>query len=166
MRWSGSCFERPNYMITVFNNELCCNSFGRSGPALDDTNREAYDALQNPFLLSLYANIVTPEDMPLAESGEVTAFLVVEDFWKRRVRGVSDGQRAVGLSELSQEPKRKSAVILSDKTLAAELVLIADTDDPQVISGVEMLLREGVIREQGADAVAWIHEWFKDTGAG
>lgn len=128
----------------------------------EPTNVRLVEALQNPFLLSLYANIVTPTDMPLAESGEVPAFLVVDEFWKRRVRGVSEGQRAVGESEHSQEPKRKAALHLSDKSLSGELAISRGSDDPQIDSGLEMLLREGVIRDQGTNAVAWIHEWIRE----
>lgn len=126
------------------------------------SNPRLMAVLQNPFLLSLYADVVTHDDMPLAESGEATAFLVVDEFWKRRVRGVSIGQRAVGESDASQEPKRKAAVFLGERALAGDLVVRRDSTDPQVSSGIEMLLREGVLREQGAEAVAWIHEWFRE----
>jgi hypothetical protein len=126
------------------------------------TNPRLILALRNPFLLSLYADIVTPDDMPLAESGEVTAFKVIDEFWKRRVRGMSEGQRSVGESEGSQEPKRRAAVFLGDRMLVGDLAMMRNAPDPQVNTGLEMLLREGVIREQGADAVAWIHEWLRE----
>jgi hypothetical protein len=125
-------------------------------------NPRLIQALQNPFLLSLYADVVTPGDMPLAESGEATAFLVIDEFWKRRVRGVSEGQRAVGESEASQEPKWRAAVFLGDRMLAGDLAVSRAAADAQVNAGLEMLLREGVIREQGAGAVAWIHEWLRE----
>lgn len=128
----------------------------------EPSNARLVEALRNPFLLSLYADIVTPGDMPLAESGEVTAFLVVDEFWKRRVRGVSEGQRAVGDSEQSQEPKRTAALYLSEKSLSGELVVGRGSGDPQVASGIEMLLNEGVIREQGNAAVVWIHDWIRE----
>ena len=49
-------------------------------------NPELVRALRNPFVLSLYAGIVTKSDLPLDASGEVTAFRVIEEFWARRVR--------------------------------------------------------------------------------
>jgi hypothetical protein len=128
----------------------------------EPSNARLVEALRNPFLLSLYADIVTPEDMPLAESGEVTAFLVVDEFWKRRVRGVSEGQRAVGDSEQSREPKRTAALYLSERSLSGELVVGRGSGDPQVASGIEMLQNEGVIREQGNAAVVWIHDWIRE----
>jgi hypothetical protein len=128
----------------------------------EPSNVRLVEALRNPFLLSLYAEIVTPEDMPLAESGEVTAFLVVDEFWKRRVRGVSEGQRTVGESEQSREPKRAAALYLSEKTLSGELVVGRGSGDSQLASGIEMLLNEGVIRERGNAAVVWIHDWIRE----
>lgn len=118
--------------------------------------------LRNPFLLSLYADIITPADMPLAESGEVTAFRVIHEFWQRRVRGVSVGQRAVGDSELSQEAKRKAAVFLGEQTLTGALVISRGGLDADVERGIEMLLREGVLRTHGAVAVNWAHEWLRE----
>lgn len=125
-------------------------------------NRRLLQVLQNPFLFSLYAAVVTPGDMPLAESGEATAFLVVDQFWKRHVRGISIGQRAVGNDEYSQEPKRKAAVHLAARALAGDLVTKRESADPQVVAGIEMLRREGVLREHGADAVAWVHDWIRE----
>jgi hypothetical protein len=126
------------------------------------SNRLLVGALQNPFLLSLYADIVSPGDMPLAESGEVTAFRVIDEFWKRRVRGLSIGLRAVGNSETSQEPKRLAAVFLSERSLAGESAIGRTSEDALIAHGIEMLLREGVLREQGAGAVAWVHEWLRE----
>ncbi|MEX2119726.1 MAG: hypothetical protein WD847_09035 [Pirellulales bacterium] len=136
-------------------------AFGEVGLPVP-TNPRLVQVLQNPFLLSLYADVVTPDDMPLAESGEVTAFRVIDEFWKRRVRGVSEGQRAVGDSEGSQESKRQAAVLLGDRSLEGELAVTRNSTNPQVVEGVQMLLREGVIRERGAGAVAWIHEWLRE----
>jgi hypothetical protein len=126
------------------------------------SNGRLVEVLRNPFLLSLYADIITPAEMPLAESGEVTAFRVIDEFWQRRVRGISVGQRAVGDSELSQEPKRKAAVFLGEQSLAGEMVIVRSGLDAEVEKGIEMLLREGVLREQGAAAVTWAHEWLRE----
>jgi len=125
-------------------------------------NRPLIRALQNPFILSLYADIVSPEDMPLAESGDVTAFRVIDEFWRRRVRGLSIGLRAVGESEASHEPKRLAAVFLSERSLAGDISIARTSEDPRVSTGIEMLLREGVIREHGAGAVAWVHDWLRE----
>ncbi|MBI3866042.1 MAG: hypothetical protein HY290_29545 [Planctomycetia bacterium] len=125
-------------------------------------NPQLISVLQNPFLLSLYANIVAPQDMPLAISGEVTAMLVIEEFWGRRVRGASLGQRLVGVSETSQERKRKAAAFLGERTLSGDLAIVRTSDDPHVVEGIEMLLREGVLREQGASTVAWSHELLRE----
>ncbi|ADB18094.1 hypothetical protein Psta_3431 [Pirellula staleyi DSM 6068] len=125
-------------------------------------NPQLIDALRNLYLLSLYADIVGPTDMPLAQSGEVTAFQVIEMFWQRRVRGVSTGQRAVGSSDVSQEAKRKAALFLGDQSLAGNLFLSRQGADEQTAQGIEMLLLEGVIREQGAAAVAWSHDWLRE----
>ncbi|HEX4129569.1 MAG TPA: hypothetical protein VHZ24_05965 [Pirellulales bacterium] len=126
------------------------------------SNGRLVEVLRNPFLLSLYADIITPAEMPLAESGEVTAFRVLDEFWQRRVRGVSVGQRAVGDSELSQEPKRQAAVFLGTQSLAGTLVIERTGLDANVEKGIEMLLREGVLRPQGAAAVTWAHEWLRE----
>ena len=128
----------------------------------EPSNVRLVEALRNPFLLSLYAGIVTPDDMPLAESGEVTAFRVVDEFWKRKVRGLSEGQRAVGDSERSREPKGVAARYLSERTLSGELTVSRASSDPQIAPGIEMLLAEGVIREQGTAAVVWIHDWIRE----
>jgi hypothetical protein len=113
-------------------------------------------------LFSLYADMVSPEDMPLAESGEVTAFRVIDEFWRRRVRGLSIGLRAVGESEASQEPKRLAAVFLAERSLAGDVAITRASDDAGVATGMEMLLREGVIKEQGAGTVVWIHDWLRE----
>ncbi|MGA2701683.1 MAG: hypothetical protein ABSH35_11375 [Isosphaeraceae bacterium] len=126
------------------------------------TNKLLVRALQNPFLLSLYADVVTADDMPLAESGEVTAFRVVDEFWRRRVSGISIGMRAVGDSEGSQAPKRTAAVYLGEQNLAGATAVARSPSNPELHAGIEMLIREGVLREQGTDSVAWIHEWFRE----
>lgn len=125
-------------------------------------NRQLVRVLQNPFLLSLYADIVTTTDMPLAESGEVTAFRVIEEFWKRRVRGASTGQRAVGNSETSQEAKRKAVLFLGEQTIDGKLALSRDGADSELSRGIEILLLEGVVKEQGAAAVSWNHAWLRE----
>ncbi|WLD14362.1 hypothetical protein [Planctellipticum variicoloris] len=125
-------------------------------------NPQLIAALRNPFLLSLYADIVASGDMPLTESGEVTAFRVIEEFWKRRVRGISEGQRSVGSSDTSQAAKRKAAAFLGDQTLSGNLTLSCDQANEEAARGIEMLLLEGVIREQGVGSVAWSHEWLRE----
>jgi len=124
-------------------------------------NRQLIEVLRNPLLLSLYAGFVTPADMPMAESGDATAFLVIDQFWKRRVRGESIGQRLEGSETSSIERKRKAATYLSDGSLNDETV-IARSSDTEIASGIEMLLREGVILECGLDAVTWIHDWLRE----
>src|SRR5262249_34269427 len=56
-------------------------------------NPSLVDVLRTPILFSLYAGIATREDMPLAESGEVTAFQVIEAFWHRTILRASVGLR-------------------------------------------------------------------------
>ncbi len=125
-------------------------------------NAQLLAVLRNPFLLSLYADIITPADMPLAQSGEVTAFRVIGEFWSRRVRGASEGQRAIGDIALLQEAKRKAAVYLGEQTLAGALIISRTGLDAEVENGIEMLRREGVLREQGSGAVVWAHDWLRE----
>jgi hypothetical protein len=126
-------------------------------------NEPLIRVLQNPFLLSLYADIVTPEDMPLATGGNATAFRVLEEFWTRRVLGESIGQRAVGDSEAaSSASKRAAAVFLGERSLAGDLTIPRDPAKREIDAGVEMLLREGVLRYQGTGGVTFIHEWLRE----
>ena len=125
-------------------------------------NRRLIAVLQNPLLFSLYADIVTPDDMPLAESGEVTAFRVVDEFWERRVVGLSRGLRAVGDSESSQEAKAFAVAYLADRSLAGDFKISLDATSQSVSAGVQMLVREGVLRPQGTTSVVWIHDWIRE----
>ncbi len=151
----------PRIRLQSLSSQQVQQSFAAVGLPVPSNGR-LMEVLRNPFLLSLYADIITTADMPLAESGEVTAFRVIVEFWQRRVRGVSVGQRAVGDSELSQEPKRKAAVFLGEQSLAGALVIARSGSDAEVEKGIEMLLREGVLRQQGAATVTWVHEWLHE----
>lgn len=127
-------------------------------------NEPLIRVLQNPFLLSLYADIVTPQDMPLSTGGNATAFRVLEEFWKRRVFGESIGQRAVGDSSEANASawKRAAAVFLGERSLAGDLTISRDPAKREIDAGIEMLLREGVLRNQGTGGVMFIHEWLRE----
>lgn len=124
-------------------------------------NRRLIEILRNPLLLSLYASFVSVDDMPLAQSGEATAYSVIDEFWKRRVRGGSIGLRLDGEEKAAIERKRKAARYLANQSLGETRVLTR-SDDPDTSSGIEMLLREGVVLEYGLDAVVWIHDWLRE----
>ena len=68
-------------------------------------NESLLKVLRIPFLLSLYARITTPPDLPLEASGEVTAFQVVEKFWSMRV--CTRAKDTASLEHLTGRPLRR-----------------------------------------------------------
>lgn len=124
-------------------------------------NASLIEVLRNPFLLSLYARIVTVEDLPLESSGEVTAFRIVEEVWNRRVRSPSEGHRAVGQPDLSSTLKRIAVRHMIAGTLHGERV-ISRPDNSDADQGTSMLIHEGILQRQGTHAVRWIHDWLAE----
>jgi hypothetical protein len=125
-------------------------------------NESLLKVLRIPFLLSLYARIATPSDLPLEDSGEVTAFQVVEKFWSMRVRAPSEGHRLVGESEESSAAKRASAKYLAERTREGSLAIPRPDRDLLVQQGIQMLLHEGVLIAQGTYSVRWFHDWLRE----
>jgi hypothetical protein len=125
-------------------------------------NESLLKVLRNPFLLSLYARIATPLDLPLEDSGEVTAFQVVEKFWSMRVRTPSEGYRLVGELAESSAAKRASAKYLAEKTREGSLIIQRPDCDLLVQRGIQMLLHEGVLVAQGTYSVRWFHDWLRE----
>lgn len=118
--------------------------------------------LRTPLLLSLYAAVVTGEDLPLAESGEVTAFQVIEIFWDRTVLRASVGHRATGDAEQSQVHKRRAAEAMARQTFNGVLVLRPGDEPPEIEAGCETLRREGVVVREGTHACRWVHDWVRE----
>jgi len=112
-------------------------------------NESLLKVLRIPFLLSLDARIVTPSDVPLETSGEVTAFRVVQEFWSRRVCAPSEGHRLVGKPGESSAAKRTAAKYLAQKTREGHLVIERPEHDTAVHRGIQMLVHEGVLVAQG-----------------
>jgi hypothetical protein len=125
-------------------------------------NRSLLDVLRTPLLFSLYARVVTPEDMPLAESGEVTAFGVIEAFWRRTVLQASVGHRSPGDGDRSQHPKRLAAEHMVLQTLEGNTLLRPGSCSAVVAEGYETLRREGVITSPGTHAYRWAHDWIRE----
>ena len=125
------------------------------------SNESLLQVLRNPFLLFLYARIVTHLDVPLETSGEVTAFQVVKEFWSRRVCAPSEGYRLEGPPENSAFAKRGAAKYLAEKTRDGHLAI----GRPQEIAmnqGIQMLVHEGVLVTQGTHTVRWLHDWLRE----
>lgn len=158
---SDSTSTLPRMEMALLDVEQVENAFSTVGLPIP-VNPELLLVLQNPFLFSLYANIVSADDMPLSESGEVTAFKVIAEFWNRRVIGVSVGQRAVGDSETSQAKKQRAAAFLGEMSLHEDALLVTDIVDQDILSGIEMLAREGVIERVSTIRVRWVHEWLRE----
>ncbi len=126
------------------------------------SNLSLLKALQTTFLFALYAKVVTPGDMPLSDSGEVTAFQVIETFWKRAVVAESTGQRLVGDEGRSQQAKREALAYLVQRTISGTVPIPRDAIGDRASDGLEMLVREGVLLTQGSHAVNWIHDWLQE----
>jgi len=118
--------------------------------------------LQTAFLFSLYAKVVTPHDIPLSDSGEVTAFQVIEAFWNRAVTAESSGQRLVGEEHRSQQAKREALAYLVEQSLGGAMAIPRGGIVDRVSDGIEMLVREGMLLPQGNHAVQWVHDWVKE----
>jgi hypothetical protein len=125
-------------------------------------NESLLKVLRTPFLLSLYAHIATPSDLPLEASGEVTAFQVVEKFWSMRVCTPSIGHRLVGGPDESFAAKRAAAKYLAERTREGLLSIERPDRDLLVQKGIQMLLREGVLVAQGTYSVRWFHDWLRE----
>ena len=125
-------------------------------------NPSLLDVLRTPQLLSFYARVVTRDDMPLAQSGEVTAFQVIKAFWQRTVLSASVGHRSPGDADGSQHPKRLAAEHMLQQTMDGELCLRPGSCAPDVADGYENLRREGVIVRETTYAYRWIHDWVRD----
>jgi hypothetical protein len=100
--------------------------------------------------------------MPLTESGEVTAFQVIEAFWCRTVLQASVGHRSPGDGDRSQHPKRLAAEHMVLQTLEGNPLLRPGSCSTDVAEGYETLRREGVITPQGTHAYRWAHEWVRE----
>jgi hypothetical protein len=125
-------------------------------------NTSLMRVLRIPLLLSLYASVVTRGDMPLAESGQVTIFQVIEELWRRTVAATSTGHRAVADEELSQHRKRLAVETLVARTMDGEIALALSGFSAEAAAGTEMLVREGVLIRPGTHAVRWVHEWVRE----
>lgn len=125
-------------------------------------NPSLISCLQNAFLFSVYASTVTLDDMPLAESGEIAAFNVIDEFWKRRVITASDGARGSGDPSSSHVAKRAAVRYLAQCTLDGQDVIGATGDDAYVAQGIQMLCNEGVLQRHTTNSVKWRHSWFRE----
>jgi len=126
-------------------------------------NPELIEVLCNPFLLSLYARIVSQEDdYPLEETGRVMAFSVIRQFWHRAVVQESLGYRAPQGSATSAQTKLEAIRYVVAQTLAGEDIFKKDSIGPQVDSGIDALISEAVFLPQGTHAVIWRHDWLKE----
>jgi len=125
-------------------------------------NESLIKVLRIPFLLSLYARITTPSDLPLDASGEVTAFQVVEKFWSMRVCAPSIGHRLVGEPDESFAAKRAAAKYLAERTREGLLAIERPDRDLLVQKGIQMMLHEGVLVAQGTYSVRWFHDWLRE----
>jgi hypothetical protein len=125
------------------------------------TSGSLIEVLRTAFLFSLYAGVVTPSDLPLADSGEVTAFQVIETFWRRAVLAESVGHRLVGDEQRSQQAKRDALAYLVDQTVAGHISISRLNVAGRVSDGIEMLVREGALLE-GGQSVQWMHDWLRE----
>jgi hypothetical protein len=126
------------------------------------TNRALIECLKNPFLFYLYARIVSDEDLPLAAQGEVTAFDIIEQYWKRRVKSESQGHRAFDGSSTNAPAKRAAIGYLADCTLAGDLVVRRPFENSLIANGIESLCREGVLHDWSTGTVNWSHDWLRE----
>jgi len=117
-------------------------------------NRQLVRALRNPFLFSIYARTVTETDSLFSPSSEVSAFDVIEQYWRTRVRPSSSGLRAAGALDNVHE-KQQAIDLVVDLTLRGERFF------SMTHSGLETLRREGVL-EHHHSKVKWSHEWLKE----
>jgi hypothetical protein len=126
------------------------------------SNQSLLRALRTPLLLALYARVVTSEDMPLTDSGEVTAFQVIEAFWQRTVLRASIGHRSPGNADRSQQQKRRAVEEMAQQTLRGELLLRPGACPPEITDGFVTLHREGVLVAQTTHSYRWTHDWLRE----
>ena len=116
--------------------------------------------LRNSFLLSLYARMATPTDLPLRTSGEVTGFHVIEVYWKRRVVAESQGLRGGMAGNATSHHKRRAVAYLQARMLNGDQVVSRAEEDADEASGIDTLLREGVLSSHSINSVRWSHDWL------
>jgi hypothetical protein len=68
----------------------------------------------------------------------------------------------VGDSESSQHAKALAVAYLADRSLAGDLTISIENVSETIAAGVQMLLSEGVVRQQGGTSVVWIHDWIRE----
>ena len=154
----------PAIALDELSDEQVIAEFGDVGlPA--PRNRALLDCLRNAYLFSLYAQTVTDDDMPLTDRGEVTAFDVIEAYWRRRVTAESQGFRVAGEPATSAVSKRAAADYLADQTLAGQIVFERPRDNITVANGIETLCREGVLIARSTATVVWWHSWLREFAA-
>jgi hypothetical protein len=151
----------PERVLTRLTEDQVTEEFQRVGLPVP-ANRSLIDVLRTPLFFFLYARVASREDMPLAQSGEVTGFGVIEAFWQRTVLSTSVGHRALGDEEQSQHPKRLAAEHMVRQTLDGNTLLRPGTCPADVSAGYETLRREGVIISQGTHAYRWAHDWLRE----
>lgn len=125
-------------------------------------NRSLIACLRNGYLFSIYAKTVSNSETPLASAGEVTAFDVIEAYWRRRVTAESQGFRAVGAADSGTRVKRAAAAHLATLALQGDEIYGRRTESADIGNGIESLCREGVLIEHSSFTVAWAHAWLKE----
>lgn len=119
--------------------------------------------LRNSFLFSVYARTIKPDDMPLTNSGEVEAFSVINEFWKRNVVSESSGLRLAGEENSSHVLKCAAISYAVGETLAGRDIIQIDYGRTDLAQGIAMLCNEGVlVRNNTTTAVKWAHAWFRE----
>lgn len=116
--------------------------------------------LRNSFLLSLYAQMATPADLPLRTSGEVTGFHVIELYWDRRVVAESHGLRGGMTGNATAHQKRRAVAYLQTRMLNGDQVVSRSDADEDEAMGLDTLLREGVLSSHSTNSVRWSHDWL------
>ncbi len=150
----------PEIPLEELSEEQITEEFEAAGLS-PSQNRSLIKCLRNGYLFSIYAKTVSSRDMPLASAGEVSAFDVIEEYWKRRVTAESQGFRAIDTPDGGARVKLAAVEHLAACGLEGVDVYRRSTER-DVAEGIEGLCREGVLIEHTSLTVVWAHAWLKE----
>ena len=124
-------------------------------------NKSLLKLLRNPFLFSVFAKTLESSESLFDNDTDVSAFRIIEEFWHRRVNSVSVASRLVGEASKSPICKRSAVSFLGQQTKDGT-ELMHESENPDAMNGIQMLVREGVVEAFPGSRYRWKHAWFRE----
>ena len=125
------------------------------------SNQSLLNLLSNPFLFDVFAKTLESGESLFDNDANVGAFRIIDEFWKRRVTAVSVGSRLVGEQSKSPICKRSAVSFLGQQSKNG-IELMRESEIPDVMNGIQMLVHEGIVKPFPGNRYRWKHAWFRE----